>query len=249
VKVSVVLPVFKNREMLPELHRRLVAALSGAGLAPFEILFVDDACPEHSGLTARAIAREDRRVRVVALVDHAGQQRAVMAGLALARGEWVVTMDADLQDPPEVVPRLIAAATPEIDAVFAGRRGRYESAGRLLTSKLFKRALHLVTGLPIDAGMFVAMRRTLVRRLLAMPVRRPFVVAMIGGSGARVLSIPVVRATRPVGASAYNSRARLALGARALWCAVTCRRRPAGSTAFDYQRLVDRAASVGLADD
>ncbi|MBI5510388.1 MAG: glycosyltransferase family 2 protein [Deltaproteobacteria bacterium] len=248
VRVSVVVPVYKNRATLDELCRRLRTALDGAALTPFEILLIDDACPEGSSLVARALAAHDPRVRAVSLKSNAGQQRAVMVGLRLARGDWVVTLDADLQDPPEAVPGLIAAATPETSAVFGGRRGRYEPALRLLTSRLFKRTLRLLTGVPADAGMFVAMRRPLVLRLLQMPVRRPFVVAMIGASGLDVLSVPVRRDSRPHGVSAYSARARLALGLDAVRCALECRWAPRRSPAPppDYLALV---ADPGLEGD
>ena len=207
-EVSVVIPVYRNAETLAELHRRLSRVLTGAGLS-FEILLIDDACPAGSLAVAEALARGDGRVAVVALAANVGQHRAVLAGLAQARGAWTVIMDADLQDPPEAIPRLLQKGQEGFAAVFAGRRGGYESAGRLLTSRLFKRVLHWLCGLPPDAGLFVALNRPLAKHLLQMRGPAPMVVAMIGCSGFPAASIPVTRAIRPVGSSAYNSWGRL----------------------------------------
>lgn len=210
--VSVVVPVFRNAATLPELHRRLCAALADR-VGTFEIVYVDDACPAGSSAVLRDLAAGDPSVALVALSENVGQHRAVLAGLATARGEWVVVLDADLQDPPEAIGELLAHRHG-VAAVFAGRRGRYESPARLFTSRLFKRTLHLLSGVPADAGLFVAMHRTLVERLLAMAGPRPFIVSMIGCAGLPMRSIPVQRASRPVGRSAYSAWARVASGWR-----------------------------------
>ncbi len=216
VAVSVVAPVYRNAETVEPLYERLVRALTPL-CRDFELVFVDDCCPAGSLEVLRALALRDPRLRVLALPRNSGQHRAVMEGLAVARGAVVVVMDADLQDPPEAIPGLLAAlARGDGRAVFAGRRGRYESAGRLATSRVFKRALRSMTGLPIDAGMFVALDRPLVDTVLAMQVRRPFLVAMIGCADVAVASIPVERDTRAVGRSGFSSWKRLTTGLSAL---------------------------------
>ncbi len=216
VAVSVVVPVDRNAETLVPLYERLVRALAPVR-GDFELVFVVDGCPAGSLAAARALAAHDARVRVVALPQNGGQHRAVMAGLAVSCGATVVVMDADLQDPPEAVPMLLAElARSGASAIFAGRRGRYESAGRLATSRVFKRALHAMTGVPIDAGMFVALGRPLVATVLAMPVTRPFLVAMIGCANVPVASVPVERAVRTIGRSGFSSWKRLTTALSAL---------------------------------
>jgi glycosyltransferase involved in cell wall biosynthesis len=217
IALSVVLPVFRTRAMLPELQRRLGVVLDALG-RPWELVFVDDACPEGSAASLAALAAADPRVRAVSLPRNVGQQRAVLAGLAHARGHVVVTMDADLQDPPEAIPRLLALLDAGAAGAFAGRRGRYQSRGRLLTSRLFKRTMARLCGVPDDAGLFVAMRRPLVERVLAAAARggRPHLVAMIGCSGLPLVSTPVERAARPSGRSAYTASRRLRSAADAL---------------------------------
>ncbi len=214
-RVSVVVPVYRNAATLDELYERLLPALGAAG--PFELVFVDDACSGGSQPALGRLAARDARVRVIRLERNVGQHRAILAGLEQVRGAWTVVMDADLQDPPEAVPQLLERASRgDVAAVFAGRRGRYESVPRLVTSRLFKRLLHLLCGVPADAGLFVALDRSLVNRLLAMNGSEPFVVAMIGCTGLPMASIPVARARRPGGRSAYTVPART----RSAWRAV-----------------------------
>ncbi len=216
--LTVVVPVHRNASTLRELHARLAAALR-PGRIDYEIVFVDDACPEGSFEVLRALALEDPRVAAIALAANVGQNRAILAGLAEARGAAVVAMDADLQDPPEAVPALLKRlAQGDAAAVFAGRRGRYQSGARMATSLAFKRALHVVSagGVPKDAGLFVAMRRDLVERLLAARVRDPHVVALIGRTGLPTTSIPVERAARRDGRTAYSTAARARAGGRGL---------------------------------
>lgn len=215
-ELSVVVPVYRNGATLAELHGRLRAVLET--LAPFEVLFVDDGCPEDSRTVLERLAGEDPRVAVLVLERNVGQHRAILAGLAHARGEWVVVMDGDLQDPPEAIPELLQGAATGARAVFAGRRGAYESTGRLATSRLFKWLLHRLCGVPLDAGIFVALHRSLVRRLLELGGPRPFVVAMIGCTGLPSVSVPVSRVPRPIGVSAYSGWGRLmSAGSALIW--------------------------------
>jgi glycosyltransferase involved in cell wall biosynthesis len=211
--VSVVLPVYRNQTTLDELHRRLVATMEASG-RPFEILFVNDACPDGSIDVLRALAGRDPRVRVVALEVRAGQHAALRTGLAHSYGRVVVTLDADLQDPPEAIPVLLAALDAGYGAVYAGRRGRYEHPRRLASSWVFKHALSLVAGMPADAGAFIAMRRDVADRVVALPDRTPFITAAVAFAGRPVASVPVVRAPRPDGHSSYTAGMRL-------WTAVT----------------------------
>jgi len=213
--VSIVVPVYRNADMLRELYRRLRGTLEPQQLS-FDVIFVDDACPTGSLPVLESLARSDPRVTVLALERNVGQHRAVLAGLAYARGDWAVVMDADLQDPPEAIPPLLAKGQEGFAAVFAGRRGWYESPLRLLTSRLFKGLLHLLTGTPADAGIFVAMSRLMVKRLLTVGGPHPMIVAMIGCTGLPMVSIPVARAQRQTGSSAYTSWGRLKSGWRAI---------------------------------
>ena len=222
--VSVVLPVYRNRETLAELHSRLSATLAVA--APrYELVFVNDACPEGSAAVLADLAARDPRVRTVSLTRNVGQQRAAWLGLLATRGAWAVVMDADLQDPPEAVPDLLSAATPGVDAVLAAWTGRYEGRGRLATSRAFKILREKLTGYPRDAGMFLALRRPLVDEILRHDVPHPFLPSLVGLSGRRFITVPVERLARPRGASAYTGAALLVRALREI--VFICRRRRA----------------------
>jgi len=230
-EITVVVPLYRTAETVPELHARLAAALAGR---TFELVLVDDACPAGSGAAAAARAATDERVRLLSLPRNRGQHAAVLAGLAEARGAWVVAIDGDLQDPPEAVPVLLDTARDlNVPVVFAGRRGRYQSRMRLLTSRAYKHTLAALTGVPSDAGLFVALERPVVEELLRMDgPRRPSVVAMIGCTGAPTRSIPVERAPRASGESSYGAWGRLTLGWRAVVWVIAWRlgRRRGGRT-------------------
>lgn len=223
--VAVVIPVHRNAATLAELVARLRDALP----EPWTIRLVIDACPAGSGAVAAGLAADDLRVRVTQLRTNIGQNRALTTGLTVENeaARWVC-MDADLQDPPEAVPLLLAhlEAWP-VDAVFAGRRGDYESTGRRTTGTLYRRSLAAMTGLPPDAGAFVAMNRV-ARDAVIESMRRgaPGVVVSIGAGGLRTASIPVERAVRVHGTSSWSSTARLRQAGAGLWWVARHRHRP-----------------------
>jgi glycosyltransferase involved in cell wall biosynthesis len=215
--LSIIIPVYKNAPTLMELHLRLTRVLRDITDA-YEILFIDDACPAGSADVLRKLASLDSRVGVLLLAHNVGQNRAVMTGLAHARGNLAVVMDADLQDPPEAIPALVAALIGNTAAVFAGRRGHYEGRGRLMTSLLFKLVLHLLSGrrIPPDAGLFVTMRRDTITQLLAFDAPDPYVIGLMGRTRLPLRSIPVVRSPNNERESAYTRRTRVALAWRAI---------------------------------
>lgn len=243
--LSVVVPVYRNETTIEPLMERIRAALEGAG--KFEVLFVDDAGPDRSLDVLGALAGQDARVGVISLARNLGQNRAVLVGLAHARGRRVVVLDADLQDPPEAIPGLLSALQGDVAAVFAGRRGRYESPLRLATSYGLKRLLSLVSKrrLPPDAGLFVAMDRAMVERLLDCQDADPHVPALMGRTGLRLISVPVERAGAPNGRSGYTARGRLRLAARAIATALGPRDGPPGGRPWrDAQAWVRAYAGV-----
>ncbi len=218
-ELSVVLPVYRNAATLRELQARILAACEVARTT-VEIIFVDDGCPAGSGQILAQMAGDDARVRVITHEQNRGQQQAILSGLRVSRGARVLVMDADLQDPPEAIPLLQERLDEHVAAIFAGRDGRYESPGRLLTSRLFKTTLHLLCGVPRNAGAFVLMKRTMVERILSLHAPRPFLVAMIGCSGLPTEVVTVPRSARPEGESAYSGGMRLQVALSALFWTV-----------------------------
>jgi glycosyltransferase involved in cell wall biosynthesis len=215
MRVALVTPVYGNEATLEALAARVAAALDGAGL-PWSLQFVVDASPDGSLALATSLAEGDDRLTVTALPANVGQHRALLAGLAVdAPADAWVCLDADLQDPPEAVPLLVERlARGDVGAVFAGRRGAYEGPGRLITGRLHRAALSRLTGVPSDAGAFVALDRAARHALVALGP--PSIVAGIGGAGILAASVPVVRAARTAGASAWTWRARAQQAGRTL---------------------------------
>ena len=179
---------------------------------------VDDASPDGALATARELAASDPRLRVLPLERNLGQHRAVLHGFRAARGRWVVALDGDLQDPPEAIPRLLERARQGHDAVFATRTGSYQNRGRMWTSRAFKEVIHRLFGLPRGAGLYLLLRRDLADRVAAAADRRPSVVILAGLEAASAAAVPVERAARSQGRSAYSARSRLA----AAWSALAC---------------------------
>jgi glycosyltransferase involved in cell wall biosynthesis len=220
--VTVVVPVYGNETTLRPLVARLGQALAGRD---WTVRLVVDASPDASAQVAADLAGQDSRVVPQVLARNVGQHRALAAGLAAAADAdaWVC-LDADLQDPPEAVPVLLdRLAVGDVAAVFAGRRGAYESRVRMLTGRAHRAVLARVTGLPPDAGAFLALDAR--ARAVVLGADAPSLVAAIGAARLPVASLPVARAPRPSGRSAWTSRARLQQSARTLTWAVRSRHR------------------------
>jgi len=224
VRVAVVVPVYGNAPTLPELVRRLAVALDGHD---WTVRLVVDASPDDSAAVAGRLAAQDQRVVAQVLPRNLGQHGALAAGLAADPDADVwVCLDADLQDPPEAVPALLArycAAGPPVAAVFAGRRGSYETALRLASGRLHRAVLARLTGLPPDAGAFLLLGPA--ARAEVLRLQAPSLVAAVGAARLPTASVPVQRAERTSGRSAWTGRARLAQSVRTLAWTLRARRR------------------------
>ena len=202
--ISVVVPVYKNRETVGELAAQL------CGVTPeLELIFVNDACPVGTGDVLDRLAARYKWIRVIHHSTNLGQTAALLRGIEAASGEYIAILDADLQDPPEALPLLLAELERgDWGAVFAGRRGNYQNRSRMLTSKIFKGIVTRLADLPPDAAGFVVFTRAIRERLLRFRLRNYYVPAMIGRCGYPVTSIPVERSQRPCGESAYTEALR-----------------------------------------
>lgn len=221
MRVAVVVPVYGNEATLEPLVARLAAALSGHD---WTLRLVVDASPDGSAAVARRLA-DDPRVVAQLLDRNVGQHRALAVGLAAAHdAEAWVCLDADLQDPPEAVPALLdRLAVGDVAAVFAGRRGSYETSLRLLTGRLHRLLMARLTGLSADAGAFLALDAR--AREAVLRLQGPSLVAAIGAARLPADSVPVERAARELGRSAWTPRARLRQSARTLAWTLRHRRR------------------------
>jgi undecaprenyl-phosphate 4-deoxy-4-formamido-L-arabinose transferase len=202
--VSVVVPVFDEERTVGELYRRTAAALEELG-RPAELIFVDDGSADGTFAELARLHEADPRVRVVRFKRNFGQHPAMHAGLARARGEIVVTMDGDLQNSPEDIPRLVAAVEAGADVASGRRVARHDSWGRTLPSRLINGMLRRFTGVPIsDFGCaFNAYRRTAVEPMLPAIGRQKFTKALVLSGGASVVEVDVGHAPRH-GRSRYS---------------------------------------------
>jgi undecaprenyl-phosphate 4-deoxy-4-formamido-L-arabinose transferase len=200
--LSVVVTVFNEAASLEELYRRTIAALEGRD---FELIFVDDGSTDGSFEIVERLHAADARVRGVRLKRNFGQHPAMHAGLARARGAVVVTMDSDLQNPPEDLPKLVAAVEGGADVASGRRAARRDSWGRTLPSRLINGMLRRFTGVAIaDFGCaFNAYRRDAIEPVLGAIGKQKFTKAVVLSTGASVVEVDVGHAAR-AGASRYS---------------------------------------------
>jgi undecaprenyl-phosphate 4-deoxy-4-formamido-L-arabinose transferase len=203
--LSVVIPVFNEAATLADLHHRLVQTLKERGRA-WEVIFVDDGSADASYDVLRALHAQDPSVRVVRLNRNYGQHAAVFAGLERARGEVVVTLDADLQNPPEEIPRLLERLEQGVEVVGGRRVDRQDGWLRRTASWMMNRVTSAVVGVRMsDYGcMLRAYRRSVVEQILTCREISSFVPALANTFAASVAEIPVAHAPRRHGGSRYG---------------------------------------------
>lgn len=203
--LSIVVPCYNEDAILRELHRRLLAVLEQIDCS-FEIIYTDDGSHDGTVHLLREFQENDARVRLVSLSRNFGHQIAVTAGLEHARGEAVVIIDADLQDPPEVIPEMIERWRDGYQVVYGLRAGRAgETTFKLWSAKLFYRLLNRLSEIeiPLDVGDFRLLDRRVVDVLLAMPERDRFLRGMISWIGFKQGAVIYDRAPRVAGESKY----------------------------------------------
>ncbi|HYE17131.1 MAG TPA: glycosyltransferase family 2 protein [Tepidisphaeraceae bacterium] len=200
--ISVVVPVFNEEENLPELIRRTTVALEGTGES-WEMVLVDDGSRDGSAGLIRAAHGADPRVKLVALSRNFGHQPAITAGVRHARGAAVILMDADLQDPPEVIPAMVGKWRGErFDVVMARRRSRADARGaRGFGFRLFYPLLRRLADLPEapDAGIFGLMDRKVVAEFNRLPERNRFIPGLRVWLGFKQGEVEYDRADRAAG--------------------------------------------------
>ena len=203
--LSIVIPVFNEQANLPVLYKRLLDVLAACE-PDFEIIFVDDGSSDQSRAQLQAFAAEDLRIRVVELARNFGHQVAISAGLDFSRGRGVIVMDADLQDPPEVLPQFIARWREGHDVVYAIRQERKESWLMRAAYTGFYRLLQRIANIkiPIDSGDFCLMDRRVVDLLVAMPERNRFVRGIRSWVGLDQVGLPYERHARYAGKAKYS---------------------------------------------
>jgi glycosyltransferase involved in cell wall biosynthesis len=194
---SVVVPAFNEAEGLTEFHRRLAAAM--APLGAWEVIYVDDGSEDMTRQTIELLRQDDPRVALVGLSRNFGKEIATTAGLDHARGEAVIVIDADLQDPPEVIPELVTAWRQGFDMVCARRRVRAgETALKILTAHVFYRLMRHAgrIRLPQDTGDFRLMSRRVVEAVCKLREHHRFMKGLFAWVGFPVTTVLYDRAPR-----------------------------------------------------
>ncbi|HEX2055429.1 MAG TPA: glycosyltransferase [Nitrospiraceae bacterium] len=205
--LSIVIPVFNEAENIDALHSRLSMVLQDMRLE-YEIVYVDDGSHDQSPILLNRLADRDAHVVVVELARNFGHQVAISAGLEHSRGQAVCIMDADLQDPPEVLPKFLEKWQDGAEVVYAIRTLRKEWWGKRLAYAAFYRLLQRVANIkiPLDAGDFCIMDRCVVDQLVQMPERNRFVRGIRSWIGFRQVGVPYERHSRHAGRPKYTFR-------------------------------------------
>ncbi|MGH7143711.1 MAG: glycosyltransferase [Planctomycetota bacterium] len=217
--LSIVIPIFNEQACLPDLFARLLPVLETCG-HPWEIIFADDGSKDASPkMLADFAAQHPGRVRIIHFNRNYGQHAAIIAGMKLSRGDIVMTIDADLQNPPEEIPKLLEPFDHGADVVGTWRVGRQDTVGRKVGSACARWLVRKVTGLQLrDQGcMMRAYGRRVVEAMCAARVNRPYIPALALMYAGNPVEVPIAHAERSAGQSKYVLRSLV----RLVWNIVT----------------------------
>ncbi len=210
-QLSLVIPIFNEEPIIEELERRLLALLANVQTVgeSWEVVLVNDGSKDRSLELLRRMAAREPRFKVLSFSRNFGHQMAITAGVDRAEGEAVIVMDADLQDPPEVIREMVAKWREGYDVVYGVRRSRAgETLFKKATAALFYRLLRVMLGIeiPVDAGDFRLMSRPVVLALRALRERHRFVRGMVAWVGFRQVAVKYDREARFAGETKYPLR-------------------------------------------
>ncbi len=205
--LSVVIPVFNEQENLLVLHKTLSAVMEALGKS-YEVIYIDDGSTDESFLLLRGIQKEDAHVTVIEFSRNFGQHAAIFAGFDQCRGQIIITLDADLQNPPEAIPSLIHAVEAGYDVVGGWRGDRQDTLFRRLASKLVNRLISWSTGVRLrDYGcMLRAYRREVVEQIVKCSEISSFIPALANTFARSIAEIEVPHRDRAQGRSKYSLR-------------------------------------------
>lgn len=205
--ISIVVPVYNEEEVLNELYSRICQVMD-QGDDNWELVLVNDGSVDRSAGVMRELHNRDPRVKGISFSRNFGFQEAVTAGLYHALGEAVVLTDADLQDPPSMIPKMIDKWREGYDVVYGVRTEREgETWFKKVTAKVFYRTIHRITSvnIPLDTGDFRLMDRRVINAILRMPERNRFLRGMVPWVGFNQVGIPYERQARYAGESKFKS--------------------------------------------
>ncbi len=229
--ISFIVPVYKSENTLEELHAR-IAQVCASEKWQAEIVYVNDASPDSSQEVLESLPT-CIPFRIVRLRNNCGQSHALLCGMIYARYSKCVTLDADLQDTPEVVPLLADCLKSDTDTVFATREGNYESAGRLFTSFVFKTIVSLFSRgrIPPNAGLFLLIRKSAAEPFFRYLPDSPYLLGLIAKFRLKCGAFKVRRERNALGETSYSFSKRLRV-ARSFFKTLSLPER-AGTAALD----------------
>jgi dolichol-phosphate mannosyltransferase len=212
MKISIVSPVYKAFNILDELVRRIIQSVESIS-SDYEIILVDDACPENSWEKIEALANVNSKIKGIKLSRNFGQHYAITAGLDHAKGDWIVVMDCDLQDQPEEIEKLLIKAQQGYEIVLAQRENRKDTFIKKTYSKVFYRTLGYLTGSEQDETIanFGIYSKKVVIEIIKLRESIRYFPTMVKWVGFRVAKVPVEHAERIEGKSSYNLKRMLNL--------------------------------------
>lgn len=218
ITYSIIAPIFNEFENIPELYRRISEVMDSTG-EPWELILVDDGCTDGSTDLIRELAERDSRVRPVIFARNFGHQIAVTAGLDYSRGQAMVIIDADLQDPPETILELAKKWKEGYEVIYAVRAEREgETWFKLLTASLFYRLIYRITDvkIPLDTGDFRLLDRKVVNVMNSMRERHRFLRGMSSWIGFKQIGVEYKRAARHAGVTKYPFKKMFKLALNAI---------------------------------
>ena len=213
IDISVVLPCYKPAYFIPELYTKLKKTLLSLDIS-YEIIFIDDASPDNDWNKIQTISQQDSHIIGIQLSRNFGQHSAIYAGLTETKGKWIVVMDSDLQDDPQLISLLYQKALEGFDSVFAKRSIQKESWFKVQTSKLFYKTLNYLTDIktPYNIGNFGIFNRKVINSILEMKDYKRNFVVMANWVGYKSTSIDTYRQSRSNGKSTYSLSKMCSLG-------------------------------------
>ena len=212
MKISIILPVYNEEENIQPIYERVTAVLQKLTKA-YEIIFVNDGSRDRTAELLITLQKKDTYVRVLTFTRNFGHQAAVTAGLDHCTGDYVAILDADLQDPPEVLPEFLKKLEDGYDVVYAIRTSRKENFFKRVAYSGFYRLLKAVSNIdiPLDSGDFCVMTRRVVLTMRKLPERNRFVRGIRSWVGFKQTGLAYERAERHAGNSKYTFRKLLQL--------------------------------------
>lgn len=210
-EISIVIPVFNEEQNIELLYQRLITTMEALA-QPFEIIYVNDGSKDRSLQVLLKLASTDQRVKYIDLSRNFGHQLAITAGIELAQSEYIVVMDGDGQDPPELLPELYNKAKEGFEVVYARRRKRDgESFLKLFTAKMFYRFLRKITNIeiPVDTGDFRIIHKKIQQILKKMPEQHKYIRGQISWIGFNQTFVEYDREIRMSGETKFTYRKML----------------------------------------